>query len=82
MNKYILIVIILLIEEFFIFLKRKIDIIENSHMEKILKTKMSIMIHIFQRLNTLNLSCFIYFTFFWDLGDSLQSEWLYEYIKG
>ena len=39
MNKYILIVIILLIEEFFIFLKRKIDIIENSHMEKILKTK-------------------------------------------
>ena len=34
-----IIVIILLIVEFFIFLKRKIDIIENSQMEKILKTK-------------------------------------------
>ena len=39
MNKYILILIILLIVEFLIFLKRKIDIIENSQMEKILKTK-------------------------------------------
>lgn len=39
MNKYILIVIILFTGEFFIFLQRKIEIIENSQMEKILKTR-------------------------------------------